>query len=88
MMAYSKAGGDRQAAHERLRRHAMTAWDAIQAGQPNPLKSLILDDPEFLRSLDAEQLDALMDTSRYVGDAPQRARKMAATLRAGLQAAV
>lgn len=86
MMAYSKAGGDRQAAHERLRQHAMTAWETIQAGQPNPLKNLILDDPEFLSYLDADILGGLMDPSHYVGNAPQRALRMAAALRAGLQA--
>lgn len=87
LMAFSKAGGDRQAAHERLRQHAMTAWEAIQSGQPNPLKSLIMDDPEFLSSLDANQLGSLMNPRGYVGDAPKKARQMAATLRAGLPAA-
>ena len=85
LMAFSKTGGDRQAAHERLRQHAMTAWDAIQAGQPNPLNQLITNDVEFLKVLDAQELGALMDISQYIGDAPQRARQLAASLRAGLQ---
>jgi adenylosuccinate lyase len=85
LMAYSKAGGDRQAAHERLRQHAMTAWNALQAGQTNPLADLIIQDHEFLSILDRETLSTLMDASHYTGDAPQRARQMAGTLRESLQ---
>ena len=36
LMALGKAGADRQAMHERLRQHAMKAWDAIQAGEAQP----------------------------------------------------
>ncbi|HWQ83649.1 MAG TPA: adenylosuccinate lyase [Anaerolineales bacterium] len=85
LMAYSKAGGDRQAAHERLRRYAMTAWEAIQAGQSNPLRALIINDAEFSTVLGNHDLEVLMDASQYVGDAPRRARQMAARLRTDLQ---
>ena len=37
LMALGKAGADRQAMHERLRGHAMQAWEAVQAGKPNLL---------------------------------------------------
>ena len=84
LMAYSKAGGDRQLAHERLRQHAMQAWEAIQAGQPNPLGDLIRNDPWFLSVLDRDGLGRLLDASHYIGDAPQRARQMAAILRSNL----
>lgn len=84
LMAYSKAGGDRQAAHERLRQYAMIAWSAVQADQPNPLRNLIASDAEFLQVLTVQEMDALMDVSHHIGDAPQRARQLAATLRAGL----
>ncbi len=39
LMALGKAGADRQAMHERLRQHALDAWEALRAGQPNPLNA-------------------------------------------------
>lgn len=81
LMAYSKAGGDRQAAHERLRQHAMKAWEAVQGGHANPLGNLIVNDPEFQSLLDRDALQQLLDASHYAGDAPQRARQMAAFIR-------
>jgi len=85
LMAFSKASGDRQAAHERLRQHAMAAWDAVQAGQINPLGDLVAGDEFLLSKLNAKELSTLMDSSHYLGDAPLRARSLAASLRAGLQ---
>jgi len=84
LMAYSKAGGDRQAAHERLRQHAMTAWEAIQGGNANPLGDLLEKDPEFGSLVDRDTLRQLLDASHYTGDAPHRARQMAALLRSNL----
>lgn len=81
LMALGKAGADRQEMHERLRRLAMQAWRAVQAGDSNPLLDLILADREIERYLSAEAVRALMDVSRYVGDAPQRARALAARIR-------
>ncbi len=42
--AFGKAGADRQAMHERLRVHAMAAWQAVQQGEPNPLAEMIARD--------------------------------------------
>ncbi len=81
LMALSKAGADRQAMHERLRRMAMTAWEAQQHGEPNPMGELISRDVELLHYLSPEELSSLMDASHYLGDAPQRARRMAETIR-------
>ena len=47
LMALVKAGADRQVMHEYLREHSMTAWGAIQSGNPNPLAELISHDPEI-----------------------------------------
>ena len=85
LMAVVKAGGDRQGIHERLREHANRAWQAVRAGQPNPLAENISRDAELLRFLSAEELRALMDASRYVGDAPHRARRMAEEIRHALE---
>ena len=81
LMALVKAGADRQVMHEYLREHSLTAWGAIQSGNPNPLAELVSHDPEITRYLPADELCRLMDITHYLGDAPQRARKMAENIR-------
>jgi adenylosuccinate lyase len=85
LMALSKAGADRQAMHERLRLHALSAWADVQAGRPNPLAERIVKDPELLAFVGKEKLISLMDASQYVGDAPQRARLLAEQIRGALE---
>jgi adenylosuccinate lyase len=55
----------------------MNAWDAIQAGAANPLVGLIKTDPEISRYLLEGEILALMDASQHVGDAPERAKRLA-----------
>ena len=85
LMELVKAGADRQAMHERIRRHSLAAWDAIQRGQPNPLADLLASDPELQHYLPEERIRGLLDASEYVGDAPQRARGLAKVIRAALE---
>jgi adenylosuccinate lyase len=85
LMALGKAGADRQAMHERLRQHALTAWERLQAGEANPLIELISQDPVFLAALAEPDLRSLMDASRHLGDAPQRARALAEIIRQALE---
>jgi adenylosuccinate lyase len=68
--------------HERLRSHAMAAWDMIQQGHGNPLADLVCADDIFRQYLSENELRSLMDARHYVGSAPQRARQMAARVRA------
>lgn len=77
MMEAVKAGANRQAFHELIRRHALTAWGAIALGQPNPLLTLLTNDPDVTKHVPAERARLLMDASEYVGDAPARARALA-----------
>ena len=77
-------GADRQAMHEVIRGHAMAAWDGVQQGEPNPLADQLVADPEVLRYLPAGRVRELLDAAGYVGDAPDRARQMAATIRGAL----
>jgi len=81
LMELVRAGADRQAMHERIRSHSLAAWQAIRAGQPNPLPTLLSADPAILAFLPAEQVAALLDASAYVGDAPRRAHDLAALVR-------
>ena len=77
LMALAKAGADRQAMHECLRQHALQAWAALQAGQPNPLIDLVANDPALQHYLPAAELRQSMDATHHLGDAPQRARQLA-----------
>lgn len=77
LMALARAGADRQVMHERIREHSLTAWSALQRGEDNPLVELLANDAEMVKYLPGTTIRALMDASEYVGDAPQRARKIA-----------
>jgi len=81
LMELVRAGADRQAMHEVIRRHAMDAWSDLQRGKPNPLTEQLAADPEILHYLNAGRVHELLDATRHVGDAPQRARRMATAIR-------
>ena len=71
-MELVKAGADRQAMHELIRQHSMASWESIQRGEENPLIERLRADETVLSYLGAEEVDALLDVSGYVGDAPAR----------------
>jgi adenylosuccinate lyase len=84
LMALAVAGADRQEMHERLRQHALEAWEAIREGLRNPLLEQISQDAEIGRYLSFEQVAGLMDASGHLGDAPQRARRFVEVLNKNL----
>jgi adenylosuccinate lyase len=84
LMELVKAGADRQVMHEVIRQHSMAAWAAIQQGEPNPLAGHLAADSHVLAFLPSETVQALLDASRYVGDAPRRARTLAGMIREAL----
>jgi adenylosuccinate lyase len=88
LMALAQAGADRQAMHEVIRRHAMVAWRAVQQAQPNPLTERLAADPEILRHLSADRVRGLLDASAHIGDAPERARRLAREIRDQLEVSV
>ncbi|NOX61937.1 MAG: adenylosuccinate lyase [Chloroflexi bacterium] len=81
LMEAVKAGGDRQQLHEILREHSLRAWAAIQMGRENPLAAFLLAEPAFTRLLPPDRIRELLDASNYVGEAPSRARELAARVR-------
>ena len=81
LMELARAGADRQAMHEVIRGHAMAAWDVVQRGDANPLADLLAADAEVLRYLPAGHVRALLEAGGTVGDAPERARQVAAAIR-------
>jgi adenylosuccinate lyase len=78
LMATVKRGADRQKMHEIIREHSLAAWARLQAGHANPLVEAICGDAHVLRFLSADEARALMNAADYVGDAPSRARQVAA----------
>jgi adenylosuccinate lyase len=77
MIEAVRNGADRQEMHEVIRGHSMVAWGAVWVGEPNPLADLLAADPEVLKYVEADRVRELLDASSHVGDAPQRARRMA-----------
>jgi len=81
LMELVKAGANRQVMHDIIREHSMLAWVAVTAGRPNPLASSLSQDDRVTSYLPAERVRALLQTSGYVGDAPERARELAKRIR-------
>lgn len=81
LMEVVRNGADRQTMQEVIRKHSITAWDAVRVGKPNPLADLMAADPEVLKYVGVDRVRGLLDTISYVGDAPERARRVATELR-------
>ncbi|MEW6239929.1 MAG: adenylosuccinate lyase [Chloroflexota bacterium] len=77
LMALVKAGADRQSAHETIRAHSMSAWEAVQRGEANPLVESLCRDQSWQAFLSEAEMLKLLDYTGYIGDAPVRAREMA-----------
>ncbi len=80
MMAAVNGGGDRQLLHEAIREHSLTAWAALQDGQPNPLAELLAADPRITDYLPPATVMDLLDATDHVGDAAERALRIVATI--------
>jgi len=83
LMALVGAGASRQEMHELIRERSMQAWQAVQAGTStsvpaNPLAQLLSQDRRVKEYLPEDEILALFDARGHVGDAPARARAMAA----------
>ena len=71
MMDAVKRGGNRQELHERIRVHSMAAARVVkEEGGENDLLSRIAADPIFGVTL--EELEAVLEPSKYVGRAPRQ----------------
>lgn len=81
LMEAARAGGDRQALHEVIREHSLNAWEYVQKGLPNPLADALSVDPRITLLVKPARVRELLDASGHIGDAPQRARLLAAQVR-------
>jgi adenylosuccinate lyase len=89
LMALVGAGASRQEMHELIRERSMQAWQAVQVGAPagvstNPLPQLLSQDEQVKEYLAEDEVLALFDVRGHIGDAPTRARAMAAEVLATL----
>jgi adenylosuccinate lyase len=82
MMEAVKAGGNRQELHESIRDAAMLAHERLAAGAENPLADLLVADERLLRFLTPAEIRTLLDPTDHIGDAPERARALAARVKA------
>jgi adenylosuccinate lyase len=64
-----------------IREQSMVAWEALRAGEENPLVQGLREDARIKRYLSADRIEQCLNAETYVGDAPQRARDLAATVR-------
>ena len=81
LMEAGRNGGNRQELHEVIREHSMTAWAAMREGKENPLAELISRDERITAYVDKADIPNLLRAEEHIGDAPERARNIAATIR-------
>jgi adenylosuccinate lyase len=70
------AGGDRQALHERLRRHSLAAYQAVAAGGDNPLLDRIAADPAF--GLSRDEIEAAIEPRAFTGRSAEQVDELLA----------
>ncbi len=73
LLRASRAGGDRQALHERVRVHSLAAKNEVLAGRANDLLRRLRGDAAF-QAFDLDW-DALLAPERYTGLASRQARR-------------
>ncbi len=77
LMEAVRQGGDRQALHELIRQHSLSAWQALRESGAHDLLESLCADPRLTQFVPPQRLRQLMRTDDYLGDAPQRARAVA-----------
>lgn len=84
LMEAARNGGDRQELHEVIRENSLKAWEALRNNQPNNLPETLSSDPRVTAYLTPDRVRELLDASGHIGDAPARARELAAQVRTAL----
>lgn len=72
LMALGKKGADRQEMHELIRGYSLVAWEEVQNGRENPLKANLSNDKQVLSYLKKEEVEELLSSDSYTGDAVMR----------------
>ncbi len=84
LMLAGKKGADRQDMHEKLRRHALIAWQEIKLGKPNPLIDNLMRDQEIIDWVSIDEIKQISDINTYTGLASRRALKIIEKIRTQL----
>lgn len=71
-----KAGANRQEMHEILKNISMKAWKEVQEGRVNSMENLLTENSDIKKYVSKEKIHALMDVSKHIGNAPERARRL------------
>lgn len=77
IIAAVKKGADRQKMHELLREISMEAWAEVSKGRENPMENLLILNSALAEYLTHKDITSCLDVSHHVGDASERARKLA-----------
>lgn len=77
LMALVKAGADRQEMHGLIRSHTLKARKILNRSEKNPITEDLCMDLEIAKYLPEKIIRHLMEAKSYVGDAPDRARRLA-----------
>ncbi len=80
LMEAVRMGGNRQELHEVLRSAAMQSWSAIAQGKVNPLGHLLSEEHELTSRMDPAEIRRMLDPSKHIGTASERARQLAAQI--------
>ena len=71
LMEAVKRGADRQALHEILRNHAVSARDEVEKGNSNPFRAFLTEDKEIARFLSREEIERLLNPQNHIGRAKE-----------------
>jgi adenylosuccinate lyase len=79
MMEAVKRGGNRQELHEKIRECSMIATRRMKDGEKSNLLDLMAAEPAF--GMTREELDAVLEPSRYIGRCPEQVSRYLEKLR-------
>jgi len=75
LMKVVERGGDRQKAHEAIRKRSFAAWEEVMGGAPNPIEKMLASDKEIASRVGPRELKELMNPRAHIGDAESRCER-------------
>ncbi|WP_422480250.1 adenylosuccinate lyase [Pleomorphochaeta sp. DL1XJH-081] len=85
LMELGRRGANRQEMHEVIREHSLKAWPLVQQGAENPMSATLAADSRITTFIPKEEIISLLDASEYVGDAPERAKRIVDRIQSALR---
>lgn len=84
LMAAAKRGADRQTMHAVIREHSLAAWTRLADGNDGALADALAADERITHYLPPSEVRTCMNAQDHIGDAPAKARALAAEIRSAL----